>query len=174
MVIIKESYVTYENKVEAPPQDGNGGYLDATATKWKNDSDNNMLQFFKMQLFRAALPGDLQKAVTQHNQNTITLDNMYQVATDTQRESGAKAIRPVAAINEDSHLEAEEDEDKIAAFQKEYKYDLGLANDFKHKIYLKMQDSVCWKQFKMSEAHHQFIKQTLDELLKLGVVKRSN
>jgi len=120
-MVIKGSYAAYENKVEAPPQDGNGGYLDATATKWKNDSDNNMLQFFKMQLFRAALPGDLQKAVTQHNQNTITLDNMYQVATDTQRESGAKAIRPVAAINEDSHLEAEEDKDKIAAFQKEGK-----------------------------------------------------
>jgi hypothetical protein len=63
MVIIKESYAAYKNKVEAPPQDGNWGYLDATATKWKNNSVNNMLQFFKRQLFRAALPGDLQKAV---------------------------------------------------------------------------------------------------------------
>jgi hypothetical protein len=51
MVIIKESYMAYENKVEAPPQDGNGGYLDATTTKWKNDSVNNVMQFFKMQLF---------------------------------------------------------------------------------------------------------------------------
>jgi hypothetical protein len=61
MVIIKESYAAYENKVEAPPQDGPGGvgYLEATATQWKNDAVNNMLQFFKMQLFRAALPGDL-------------------------------------------------------------------------------------------------------------------
>jgi hypothetical protein len=40
MVIIKESYAAYENKVEAPPQDGYGnvGYLDATATQWKNDA----------------------------------------------------------------------------------------------------------------------------------------
>jgi hypothetical protein len=32
---LKESYEAYENKVEAPPQDGNGGvgYLDATATR---------------------------------------------------------------------------------------------------------------------------------------------
>jgi hypothetical protein len=57
-----------------------------------------MFQFFKMQLFRAALPGDLWKAVTQHNQNTITLDDMYQVDTDTQRESGTKAIWPVIAF----------------------------------------------------------------------------
>jgi hypothetical protein len=61
MVIIKESYAAYENKVEEPPQDrhGNVGFLDGTATQWKNDAVNNMLQFFKMQLFRAALPGDL-------------------------------------------------------------------------------------------------------------------
>ncbi len=54
------------------------------------------------------------------------------------------------------------------------KYNLGLAKDFKHKIHLKMQDPVYQKQFKIPEAHHQFIEQTLDEWLKLGVVKRSN
>jgi hypothetical protein len=94
MGIIKESYAAYENKVAAPATDAQGlgavGYLEATATQWKNDAVNNMLQFFKMQLFRAALPGDLRKAVAQHDQNTITLDDMYQVATDTQRESGSK------------------------------------------------------------------------------------
>jgi hypothetical protein len=54
------------------------------------------------------------------------------------------------------------------------KYDLGLAKDFKHKIHLKTQDPVYQKQFKIPEAHHQFIEQTPDEWLKLGVVKRSN
>jgi len=54
------------------------------------------------------------------------------------------------------------------------KYDLGLAKDFKPKIHLKTQDPVYQKQFKIPEAHHQFIEQTLDEWLKLGVVKRSN
>ncbi len=108
MVSIKESYAAYEIKVKEPAQDrqGNVGLLDATATQWKNDAVNNMFQFFKMQLFRAALPGDLWKAVAQHNQNTITLDDVYQVATDTQRESGSKATRLVAATNEDSHSEA--------------------------------------------------------------------
>jgi hypothetical protein len=51
---------------------------------------------------------------------------------------------------------------------------MGLAKDFKHKIHLKMQDPVYRKQFKIPEAHHQFIEQTLDEWLKLGVVKRLN
>ncbi len=117
--ITEESYAAYENKVKAPPQDGNRGvnYLDATATRRKNDAVNNLLQFFKMQFFWATLPRDLRKAVAQHNQNTITLDDMFQVLTDTQRESGAKASWPEAAVNEDSHSEAKDDEDKVAAFQ---------------------------------------------------------
>jgi len=95
--------VTYENKVEAPPQDVNRGYLDATVTKWKNDSVNNVMQFFNMHLFWAGLPGNIWKVVAQHNQNTSTLDDMYQVATDTQREASSKTTRPVAANNENSH-----------------------------------------------------------------------
>jgi hypothetical protein len=47
------------------------------------------------------------------------------------------------------------------------KYDLGLAKDFKHEIHLKTEDPVYWKQFKIPEAQHQFIKQTRDEWLKL-------
>jgi hypothetical protein len=40
MVIIKESYAAYENKVKEPKQDGQGnvGLLDATTTRWKNDA----------------------------------------------------------------------------------------------------------------------------------------
>ncbi len=52
------------------------------------------------------------------------------------------------------------------------KYDLGLAKNFMHKINLK--DSVYRKQIKIPEVNHQFIEQTLDEWLKLGVVQRSN
>ncbi len=43
------------------------------------------------------------------------------------------------------------------------KYDLGLAKDFIHKIHLKLQDPVYRKQFKIPEAHQQFIEQTLDD-----------
>ncbi len=122
MVIIMESYAAYDNKVPEPPTDAHGlgqvGLLENTATQWKNDTVNNMFQFFKMQLFRASLPGDLRKA--QHDQTMITLDDMYQVATDTQRESGLKTSKPVSAIQDDSQSEDEDDEeveDEVAAFQ---------------------------------------------------------
>jgi hypothetical protein len=54
------------------------------------------------------------------------------------------------------------------------KYDLGLAKNYKHKIHLKNEDLVYRKQFKIPEAHHQFIENTLEEWLKLGVVRRSD
>jgi hypothetical protein len=54
------------------------------------------------------------------------------------------------------------------------KYVVGLAKNFKQKNHLKTHDPVSQKQFKIMEAHHQFIKQALDEWLKLGVIKRSN
>ena len=54
------------------------------------------------------------------------------------------------------------------------KYDLGLARNYKHKIHLKNEDPVYRKQFKIPEAHHNFIEQTLEEWLKLGVVRRSD
>ncbi len=94
MVIIKESYAAYENQVEEPNQDGQGnvGLLDATATKWKNVAVNNMFQFFKMQLFPAALPGNLRKAVTQHNQNTIGTIFKATSATSFNKMPSAKTI----------------------------------------------------------------------------------
>jgi hypothetical protein len=54
------------------------------------------------------------------------------------------------------------------------KYDLGLAKNFKHKIHLKDNNPVYRKQFKIPEAHQNFIEQSLEEWLKLGVVKHSN
>jgi len=54
------------------------------------------------------------------------------------------------------------------------KYDLGLAKNYQHKIHLKNTDPVYNKQCKIPEAHRQFIEQTLEEWLKLGVVKWSD
>jgi hypothetical protein len=51
---------------------------------------------------------------------------------------------------------------------------LGHAKNFTHKIHLKDNNPVYRKQFKIPEAHQNFIEATLDEWLKLGVVKRSN
>jgi len=78
MVIIKDSYADYENKVAAlAHHDITGGYAADTATKWRNDSVNNAIQFFKMQLFWAALPGGIQNIMAQRNLNTLILDEMY-------------------------------------------------------------------------------------------------
>jgi hypothetical protein len=45
------------------------------------------------------------------------------------------------------------------------KYDLGLATNFKHKIHLKDNDPVYRKQFKIPEAHQNFIEQSLDKCI---------
>ncbi len=54
------------------------------------------------------------------------------------------------------------------------KYNLELATNFKHKIHLRDNNPVYLKQFKIQEAHQNFIEQSLEEWLKLGVVKCSN
>ena len=51
---------------------------------------------------------------------------------------------------------------------------LGRAKYFFHKIHLKDNDPVYGKQFKIPDAHNDFISKTVDEWLKLGVVKRSS
>jgi hypothetical protein len=54
------------------------------------------------------------------------------------------------------------------------KYDLGMASNFKHRIHHKDNNPVYRKQFKIPEAHQNFIQQSLEEWLKLGDVKWSN
>ncbi len=80
--------------------------------QWKDDVLNNTQQFLKTQLFRAALMPELRKVVAQRIPNTMTLDDMYQIATDTQREAGTKIKQAVAAI------QLENDDNEIAAFQR--------------------------------------------------------
>jgi len=47
-------------------------------------------KFFKMQLFQVALPREIQKVVAQHDQTTMTLDDMYWIMTTTQRDACSK------------------------------------------------------------------------------------
>ncbi len=54
------------------------------------------------------------------------------------------------------------------------KMDLGRTKNFKHNKLLKDNNPVYRKQFKIPEAHQNFIETTLDEWLKLGVVIHSN
>jgi hypothetical protein len=113
MVIIKESYSSYENKPPAPANfDVNNGFTMPVCHQWRDDVLNNTQQFLKMQLFRAALTPELRKVVAQRNPNSLTLDDMYQIATDNQREAGPKIKQAVAAVQPNN------EEEEIAAFQK--------------------------------------------------------
>jgi hypothetical protein len=118
MVILKDSYASYENELAAPAHHViNGGFTIPTARRWRDEALNNAAQFLKMQLFRAALLADLQKVKTQRNPNTLTLDDMYQIATDTQSEAGPKIKQAIAAIHPDER-DCSDGEEEIAAFQK--------------------------------------------------------
>jgi len=113
MVIIKESYASYENKPAAPANfDVNNGFTMPVCRQWRDDVLNNTQQFLKMQLFRAALTPELRKVVAQRDPNNMTLDDMYQITTDTQREAGPKIKQAIAAV------QPEKEEEEIAAFQK--------------------------------------------------------
>ena len=113
MVIIKESYASYENKPPAPANfDVNNGFTMPVCRQWKDDVLNNTQQFLKMQLFRAALTPELRKVIAQRDPNNMTLDDMYQITTDTQREAGPKIKQAIAAV------QPEKEEEEIAAFQK--------------------------------------------------------
>ncbi len=107
----------------------NGGYLADTARKWRNNSVNNAMQFFKMQLFWVALPGDICKVMAQQNPNTITLDDMYQIVTNTQREAGSKTSKTVVAVCDDKNDNS--DEEEVTAFQRQK---FGTNSDKKKKL----------------------------------------
>jgi hypothetical protein len=114
MVIIKDSYASYKNKPATPAHHNvNNGFTMPVCRQWRDEALNNAQQFLKMQLFRAALTPELRKVVAQKNPNTMTLDNIYQIATDTQREAGPKIKQAVAAVHPEN-----EDEDEVAAFQR--------------------------------------------------------
>jgi len=54
--------------------------------------------------------------VAQQNPNTITLDDMYQIATNAQREAGSKTSKTVAAVCNDKNDNS--DEEEVPAFQR--------------------------------------------------------
>jgi hypothetical protein len=52
-----------------------------TGTKFNNDAVTNLMNFFKMNLFWAALLKKLQNGVAQKDQTMITLEEMYDIYT---------------------------------------------------------------------------------------------
>jgi hypothetical protein len=54
------------------------------------------------------------------------------------------------------------------------KTDLGRAKNFHHRIHLKDKHPVYSKQFKIPDAHSDFISKSIDDWIKLGVGRRTN
>jgi hypothetical protein len=75
------------------------------------------INFFKMNLFKAALTPELRSVVAQQEQETITIKRMYQVATTAQRELKGKGPALVNEIREEE-LSAEGENNDVAAFNR--------------------------------------------------------
>jgi hypothetical protein len=73
------------------------------------------INFFKMNLFKAALNPELRSVVAQQEQETITIKKMYQVATMAQRELKGKGSALVNKVREEE-IPAEGENDDVAAF----------------------------------------------------------
>ncbi len=72
-----------------------------------------MFNFFKMNLFKAALTPELRSVVAQQDQDTMTIKKMYQVATTAQREGKGKSP---AAVYEICNEVIPDDDNDVAAF----------------------------------------------------------
>jgi hypothetical protein len=75
------------------------------------------VNFFKMNLFKAARTPELRSVVAQQEQETITIKRMYQVATTAQRELKGKGPALVNEIREEEPT-AESKTDDVAAFNR--------------------------------------------------------
>jgi hypothetical protein len=88
--VIRESFDEYDAKILYPHNDINGGISNAAFRRFLRQYDAMWVNFFKMNLFKAALTPELRSVVAQQEQETITIKRMYQVATTAQRSSRAK------------------------------------------------------------------------------------
>ncbi len=100
-----------------PLNDRNDGISNHTFCKFKKQYTAMMFNFFKMNLFKAALTPELRSVVAQQDQDTITIKKMYQVATTAQREGKGKSMATVSEIHdEDISAKPEDDKKDVAAF----------------------------------------------------------
>ena len=78
-----------------------------------------MFNFFKMNLFKAALTPELRAVVAQQDPETMTIKKMYRVVTTAQREGKGKAPASVNEIRDDKvSAEMEDDKNDIVTFNR--------------------------------------------------------
>jgi hypothetical protein len=73
------------------------------------------INFFKINLFKAALTPKLRSVFAQQDPDTMTIKRMYQVATTAQREGKGKALASVNEIKEEENSGVVEDNDNDVA-----------------------------------------------------------
>ncbi len=115
--VISERFDEYDAKIPYPHNDINGGISNAAFRRFLRQYDAMWINFFKMNLFKAALTPELRSVVAQQEQETITIKRMYQVATTAQRELKGKGPALVNEIREEEPT-AESETDDVAAFNR--------------------------------------------------------
>ncbi len=115
--VIRESFDKYDAKIPYPHNDLNRGISNARFRAFLRQYDAMWINFFKMNLFKAALTLELRSVVAQQEQETITIKRMYQVATTAQRELKGKGPTLVNEIREEEPA-AESETDDVAAFNR--------------------------------------------------------
>jgi hypothetical protein len=115
--VIRESFDDYGAKIPYPLNDRNNGISNHSFRTFLRQYDAMRINFFKMNLFKAALTLQVRSVVAQQDQETITIKKMYQVATMAQRELKGKSLASVNEIREEEiPAEGEDDDNDVAAF----------------------------------------------------------
>jgi hypothetical protein len=115
--VIRESFDEYDTKIPYPHNDINGGISNARFWAFLRQYDAMWINFFKMNLFKAALTPELRSVVAQQEQETITIKRMYQLATTAQQELKGKGPALVNEIREEEPA-AESETDDVAVFNR--------------------------------------------------------
>jgi hypothetical protein len=117
--VIKESFENYRAITPDLLNDINHGISNQTFRTFKHQYTAMMFNFFKMNLFKAALTPKLRAVVAQQDQEQMTVKKMYMHATTAQREGKTKPPAAINKINEDNGtVEATDDKNDVAAFNR--------------------------------------------------------
>jgi hypothetical protein len=79
--VFSDAYKSYTNNPEEPAQDDNGNVPITEVRKYKDECDDNLLQFILLNLFRAGLPNDLHRVINLQNMQEIKLDTAVNLTT---------------------------------------------------------------------------------------------
>jgi hypothetical protein len=115
--VIKESFSNYGGVTPDPLNNWNDRISNHAFWIFKRQYTPMMFNFFKMNLFKAALTPELRSIVPQQDQETMTIKKMYQVATTVQWEGKGKTTATVNKICDKEILADPEDkENDVTAF----------------------------------------------------------